>query len=114
MPHLRVRYLERELFKLLGFSPLVGVLGHRQVGKTTLVASLGKEYFSLDLRTTHDEISADPFGFLSSVKKCPTVLDECQTLPELFPALKEFVRKNKKPGSFLLTGSVRFTSRKAI
>ena len=34
-------------------------------------------------------------------------------MPELFPALKEFVRLHKKPGQFLLTGSVRFSSRKA-
>lgn len=41
-------------------------------------------------------------------------LDECQLIPSLFPALKEAVRKNKKPGQYLMSGSVRFTSRKAI
>ncbi len=34
--------------------------------------------------------------------------------PPLFPALKEWVRKHPQPGQFILTGSVRFTSRKAI
>ncbi len=34
--------------------------------------------------------------------------------PPLFPALKEWVRKHPKPGQFVLTGSVRFSSRKAI
>jgi len=32
----------------------------------------------------------------------------------LFPALKERVRVNKRPGQFILSGPVRFTSRKAI
>jgi len=114
MPHLRNRYLFKDLTKLLKFSPLVGLFGHRQVGKTTLASLLGKDYYSLDIRTVYDAISSDPLGFLNRAEKFPTVLDECQTIPELFPALKEFVRTNKKPGSFLLTGSVRFTSRKAI
>src|SRR5262249_24032128 len=41
-------------------------------------------------------------------------IDECQLAPPLFPALKLWVQKRKKPGQFLLSGSVRFTSRKAI
>lgn len=41
-------------------------------------------------------------------------IDECQMAPPLFSELKEFVRKKKIPGQFLLSGSVRFTSRKAI
>ncbi len=114
MPHLRKRYTAEQVKALLTFSPLVGILGHRQVGKTTLASQLIESYFSLDLRTTYESIAADPLGFLNSLKKQPSVLDECQTLPELFPALKEYVRTNQRPGSFLLTGSVRFTSRKAI
>lgn len=34
--------------------------------------------------------------------------------PKLFPSLKEWVRVHKKPGQFVLSGSVRLTSRKAI
>ena len=41
-------------------------------------------------------------------------IDECQLVPKLFPALKLFVQRSPRPGQFLLTGSVRFTSRKAI
>lgn len=35
-------------------------------------------------------------------------------MPRIFPALKEWVRLHKRPGQFLLTGSVRFTSQKSI
>lgn len=51
---------------------------------------------------------------MESIHQYPTVLDETQYLPELFPALKEQVRRNKRPGQFILTGSVRFSSRRKI
>jgi predicted AAA+ superfamily ATPase len=41
-------------------------------------------------------------------------IDECQVVPGLFGSLKEHVRTHPKPGQFILSGSVRFTSRKAI
>jgi predicted AAA+ superfamily ATPase len=43
-----------------------------------------------------------------------TALDECQLAERLFPALKERVRKDKRPGQFYLSGSVRFTSKRLI
>lgn len=114
MAHLRKRYLKENLEKVLKFSPLVGVLGHRQVGKTTLAEQLGKEYFTLDDSATRLQIAEDAKAFLSHQTSIPTVIDECQYEPSLFPALKERVRKDKRPGQFLLSGSVRFTSKKAI
>ncbi len=47
-------------------------------------------------------------------RKHPFAIDECQLCPPLFPALKEHVRLNKDMGQYILTGSVRFTSRTAI
>lgn len=114
MPHFRSRHLSPALRKGLSFSPLVALLGHRQVGKTTLSAQLSKGYYSLDLRPTLDLIERDPNGFLNSIKVFPTVLDESQLSPMLFPALKERVRQHPRPGQFILTGSVRFSSRKSI
>jgi predicted AAA+ superfamily ATPase len=49
VPHHRSRYLENHIREGLKFSPIVGVLGQRQVGKTTLVESIaGSNYLSLD------------------------------------------------------------------
>jgi len=56
----------------------------------------------------------DPDAFIASLKKYPFGIDECQMVPNLFPALKERVRVKKQPGQFILSGSVRFTSRKTI
>jgi len=75
---------------------------------------MGSNYFTLDLKQTLTKLEKDPIGFLDSNRGNPLVIDECQLSPDLFPALKEFVRVNKKPEQFLITGSVRFTSRKAI
>lgn len=101
---------------MLGFSPIVGLFGHRQVGKTSLAERLSDNYFSLDDRVALLLAESNPSEFLKSA--CRTgktvIIDECQLAPALFPALKEHVRLNKKPGQFLLTGSVRYSSRKAI
>ena len=100
--------------KATQLSPLVGVLGHRQVGKTTLLEQVSQTYFTLDQKTELEEARQDPSGYIKSRQGHLVAIDECQTAPELFPALKDNVRINRKPGQFILSGSVRFTSRKAI
>lgn len=114
MPHLRIRHLKHLLTKSLTFSPIVGVFGHRQVGKTVLTSSMSTHYVSLDLPSTLSKAETDPFGFIVQDGGAPFTIDECQLAPVLFPVLKEYVRTHKKPGQFILTGSVRFSSRKAI
>ena len=114
MAHLRQRHLSSIVKKALSYSPLVGMLGHRQVGKTTLLEVLCKRYETLDQRTVLNQVALDPVRFLKKFKVFPVALDECQFAPEIFPALKDHVRLEKRPGQFLLSGSVRFTSRKAI
>jgi predicted AAA+ superfamily ATPase len=113
MAHLRKRYIEEILKKTMGYSPIVGLLGHRQVGKTTLLEKMGSHYITLDQRDQLLSVKEDPDQFVSKNHMVGTAIDECQLAPELFPALKEYVRKSKIPGRFLLSGSVRFTSQKA-
>ncbi len=115
MAHTRDRSVGALLSKLLAFSPIVGIFGHRQVGKTTLASRLSPSYWTLDDRETRRAIAKDPKAFLlRKGQRPPVIIDECQYEPDLFPALKEHVRTRKRPGQFVLTGSVRFTSRKAI
>jgi len=113
MPHLRSRYAEPLLKKFLAHRSIVGVLGQRQTGKTTLAAALSQAYVTLDLSEIQDQVNQNPLGFLAG-RQLPFTIDECQLVPDLFPALKEWVRMHPKKGQFILTGSVRFTSRKAI
>lgn len=114
MPHLRKRNLRELIVKSLRFSPIVGLFGHRQVGKTTLCEGLSKAYLTLDRREVLDQALHAPEALIRSNAGQLLVIDECQLAPPMFPALKEWVRTSKKPGQFLLTGSVRFSSRKAI
>jgi predicted AAA+ superfamily ATPase len=114
MAHERIRHASERLKQLLGFSPIVGIFGHRQVGKTTLLSRHVKSYVTLDLRAQLERAEADPQAFVSSATEYPLGIDEAQLAPSLFPALKEHVRVHRRPGQFILSGSVRFTSRKAI
>lgn len=114
MAHLRQRSLKSHILQALKISPLVGVLGQRQVGKTTLLKTIvGDYYVTLDDAETRLRADAKPKTFLSQFEQL-TAIDECQKSPDLFTALKLRVQEFKKPGQFVLTGSVRFTSKKAI
>lgn len=115
MPHTRLRMVESALLQNLALSPLVGLIGHRQVGKTTLLEKLCRTYLSLDDPAQDAPLRRDVALFLSSLPKIkPVGLDECQYHESLFRGLKEWVRTHKKPGQFLLSGSVRFTSKRTI
>lgn len=114
MAHIRVRQVHELFNKLVAYSSILGIFGHRQVGKSTFTAGIAKKYWTLDDRETLKLIKENPRQFLKDQKNRFTVIDECQNAPDLFPALKEHVRTDKRPGQFILTGSVRFTSRRAI
>jgi len=114
MAHLRLRHCEPLFHQLLKYSPIVGLFGHRQVGKTTFCECQNGTYETLDQKKTRLAIRKDPDRFVARFKGKPIFLDECQLEPDLFPALKDYVRIHPNPGKFVLTGSVRFSSRKAI
>lgn len=116
MAHLRNRYVVSCLKNGLRHKGIVGLFGHRQVGKTTVLEQMAGNYISLDRSTELQRSLESPEYFLASHLKSslPLAIDECQLSPPLFPALKEHVRLDNRPGLFLLSGSVRFSSRKAI
>jgi predicted AAA+ superfamily ATPase len=114
MAHMRKRHAQDAIQKLLQFSSLIGIFGHRQVGKTTFLEKTAASYISFDDKKTILAAKDDPDLFLRNLGKKPAGIDECQYVEDLFPALKELVRKNKRPGQIILSGSVRFYSRKAI
>lgn len=113
MPHFRSRYLGPLLKKDLSWSPVVSVLGMRQVGKTTLLKMVGTSYFSLDDEALRLKWKTGDWSLLESGSK-PIVIDEAQKLPGIFERVKLLVDQTRKPGQFFLTGSVRFLSRKEI
>lgn len=105
------RNITGALREALSDSPVVLLNGARQTGKSTLVRSgeLGEfsgGYLTLDDAGVLSAAATDPAGFLSGLEG-PVVLDEVQRAPELFPAIKASVDRDRdrSPGRFLLTGS---------
>jgi hypothetical protein len=82
--------------------------GARQVGKSTLARELarqrGGQYLTLDDPAVAALARADPAALVDGSTGF-TVIDEVQSAPGLFPALKREVDRHPVPGRFLLTGS---------
>lgn len=106
------RYAERRVREALLDTPVVFVMGPRQVGKTTLVKGLIQEsgaddweYITLDDQAQLEIARADSVGFIRNLPPKRIALDEVQRLPELFVSIKQAVDEQRTPGRFLLTGS---------
>ncbi|OGT35945.1 MAG: GTP-binding protein [Gammaproteobacteria bacterium RIFCSPHIGHO2_12_FULL_37_14] len=102
----RHRDLSERIKHLFAHFSCVIVVGARQVGKSTLLTHLFPQAGHILLDPVQDvqNIRHDPDLFLNNCK-LPIIFDEVQYAPELVPALKRFIDKNKHPGQFLLTGS---------
>lgn len=99
----------KKLVSLLKRHPVVGIIGARQVGKTTLARSLSDQIrsasFYFDLENPEDLARlADPMLALKGLKGL-VVIDEIQRLPELFPILRVLVDRPKASARFLVLGS---------
>lgn len=98
--------MRRVVEEALADTPVVAVLGPRQVGKSTLVRELAPDrpFFDLDEAAFGKTAAADPAGFIDGLPPVVT-LDEVQRVPELMRAIKVAVDRDRRPGRFLLTGS---------
>ncbi|MCW5861307.1 MAG: AAA family ATPase, partial [Caldilineales bacterium] len=85
--------------------PAVGIIGPRQVGKTTLALALGGNYF--DLEQEADRLRLDLQWPTLTQGKEMVILDEAQAWPEVFHRLRGAIDQNRhRKGRFLLLGSV--------
>ena len=108
MEVVRQRHLAR-LRQQLRRSPAVAILGPRQVGKTTLAATIGQAWkgpvTSFDLEDPGDVARlADPMLALRPLRGL-VILDEVQRRPELFPVLRVLADRPRTPARFLVLGS---------
>ena len=104
------RIITEKVKKALSHFPVIGIIGPRQVGKTTLVQFLEKEISKpvlfLDLERNSDRLKlADPELFLSQQTDKCVIIDEIQNMPELLPLLRWLVDQNRSPERYILTGS---------
>lgn len=107
------RTLKPQLEAALRHFPVVLLTGSRQVGKSTLAQQLLENYITLDDINIYSALKADPQTFIETLEK-PVVIDEVQKLPELLLPIKLSVDKDRKNGSFLLTGSANIMACKQI
>ena len=102
------RFTARLVREALADTPVVFLMGARQVGKTTLVRELidrDWEYVTFDDSSQAEVARADPVGFIRNLPPWRIALDEVQRVPETLLAIKQAVDENRRPGRFLLTGS---------
>jgi predicted AAA+ superfamily ATPase len=102
------RYIFSLLQEYLSIFPAVGLVGPRQVGKTTLVKSLvlEKETLYLDLEKASDRAKlVEAELFLKSHASKTVILDEIQLMPALFGELRSLIDEQREPGRFILLGS---------
>ncbi|GAB2782584.1 ATP-binding protein [Rhabdobacter roseus] len=94
----------------LQFFPIVGIIGPRQVGKTTLAKQLqsliGKETLYLDLELPSDfRRLSDAEAYLKFHQNKCIIIDEVQRMPQLFALLRALVDMDRQPARFILLGS---------
>ena len=96
----------------LSWSPAVGILGPRQVGKTTLAKTFATDpakavYLDLDTASARARLG-NPQAFFGANRQRLVVLDEIQNHPDLLNELRGEIDEDRRPGRFLILGSASF------
>jgi predicted AAA+ superfamily ATPase len=103
------RHIESDLLSALDRFPAVGLIGPRQVGKTTLarkIAATRPDTLYLDLERPSDMARIrEPELLLGPRCEQLVIIDEIQNAPALFPVLRALIDEHRVPGRFLLLGS---------
>lgn len=104
------RRLASYLLRDLTWSPIIGLVGPRQVGKTTLVqhlrSHLAKPSIYLDLELREDWFKLeDAQSYLAGHADKTVIIDEIQVRPELFALLRALTDQRREAARFILLGS---------
>ena len=98
--------------EFLSWSPAVGILGARQVGKTTLAKAFADNpetgiYLDLDSPQAQARLG-NASAFFEANRHRLVVLDEIQNQPEILQLLRGEIDADRRPGRFLILGSASF------
>lgn len=103
-----IRKIQDEFREYGSVFPAVGLVGPRQVGKTTFAKSLQEDgdivYLDLESKGDREKLADPVFYFSQFPDKC-VVLDEVQFMPEIFSELRGIIDADRRNGRFVLLGS---------
>lgn len=104
------RKITAEVVENMHYFPAIGIIGPRQVGKTTLAKKLQKHLQKpsvyLDLELDEDLIRLqNAQSYLQSHQDKCVIIDEIQLMPRLFPLLRALIDQLRVPARFLILGS---------
>lgn len=120
--HPRKRYIKNILLKRSKIFPVLGVLGPRQVGKSTFLMHEWCEekhatYITFDEKEVIARAKQAPAQLLlseSNNQEKHLIIDEAQKVPHILDSIKAIVDKNRRIGAFTLSGSVEFSHKSGI
>ncbi len=101
----------KQISELIKHFPAVGIVGPRQVGKTTLIRDIISRqienvvYLDLESPTDYNRIAENPEWFLEQNADKTVIIDEVQQMLPLFPILRSVIDTNRRSGRFILLGS---------
>lgn len=97
------RLIERQIDHKLKSSGAVLVAGPKFCGKTTTCMLYQKSFVKLNTKQTIDIAKMNPKGVL--IGETPRLIDEWQTVPDIWNQVKNALDANYSFGQFILTGS---------
>lgn len=120
--HHRKRHIEKIMLKRAKMFPAIGVLGPRQVGKSTfLMKQWGiikkAVYITFDKMEVASRAKSAPEQLLyneSNNLKTHLIIDEAQKVPHIFDSIKALIDENRRVNMFTLSGSIEFSSKSGI
>ncbi len=120
--HIRKRHIQTILSKRSKIFPALGIIGPRQVGKTTFLrrewkTKMNAHYITLDKFEVVKRAKREPENFLLSESddlKKKLIIDEAQKVPALFDSMKSIIDERRRVGIFTVSGSVEFSDKAGI
>ncbi len=103
MDNYRKRYIESQIERLLKSSSAVLVAGPKFCGKTTTCLRMAKSNIRLATRRNIELARVEPHNTLLGEQ--PRLIDEWQTVPELWDEVRAWADEKPCFGQFILTGS---------
>lgn len=103
MDNYRPRYIESQIERLLKSCSAVLVAGPKFCGKTTTCLRMSKSNVRLATRRNIELARMEPHNTLLGEQ--PRLIDEWQTVPELWDEVRAWADENPGFGQFILTGS---------